>query len=73
MRARAAVWCVLLWAAAGWAQSTFHGNVARTGVYDGAGPKTLKGVKWTFKAGGPIVTSPAVGWTWHWVMEKPAS
>jgi hypothetical protein len=20
-----------------------------------------------------LVTSPAVGWTWHWVMEKPAS
>lgn len=19
-----------------------------------------------------LVTSPAVGWTWHWVMEKPA-
>jgi hypothetical protein len=20
-----------------------------------------------------LVTSPAVGWTWHWVMEKPTS
>ena len=20
-----------------------------------------------------LVTSPAVGWTWHWVIEKPAS
>jgi hypothetical protein len=20
-----------------------------------------------------LVTSPAVGWTWHWVMEKPVS
>jgi hypothetical protein len=20
-----------------------------------------------------LMTSPAVGWTWHWVMEKPAS
>lgn len=20
-----------------------------------------------------LVTSPAVGWTWHWVMEKPAT
>jgi hypothetical protein len=19
-----------------------------------------------------LVTSPAVGWTWHWVMEKPS-
>ena len=42
------------------AQSTFHGNVARTGVYDSPGPKTFTGVKWTFKTGGPIVASPAV-------------
>ena len=20
-----------------------------------------------------LVTSPAVGWTWHWVIEKPAT
>ena len=20
-----------------------------------------------------LITSPAVGWTWHWVMEKPAT
>jgi len=42
------------------AQSTFHGNTARTGVYAGTGPKTLSGVKWAFKTSGPIVTSPAV-------------
>lgn len=42
------------------AQSTFHGNMARTGVYESAGPKTLGGVKWTFKTGGPIVASPAI-------------
>jgi len=42
------------------AQSTFHGNNARTGVYTGAGPQTLGGVKWIFKAGGPIVTSPVL-------------
>ena len=41
-------------------QTTFHGNVARTGVYDSAGPKQLNGVKWTFKTGGPVVSSPAV-------------
>ena len=39
------------------AEATFHGNNARTGVYDAAGPKTLKGVKWTFKTGGPIFAS----------------
>ena len=42
------------------AQATFHGNVARTGVYEGAGPRQLDKIKWTFKTGGPIVGSPAV-------------
>ena len=42
------------------AQATFHGNVARTGVYESPGPRQLNGVKWTFKSGGPIVASPAV-------------
>jgi len=42
------------------AQTTFHGNMARTGVYDSAGLNQLGGVKWTFTAGGPIVTSPAI-------------
>ncbi len=42
------------------AQSTFHGNVARTGVYQGAGPTQFGGVKWAFKTDGPIVTSPAI-------------
>jgi outer membrane protein assembly factor BamB len=42
------------------AQTTFHGNVARTGSYEAAGPARLNGVKWAFKAGGPIVTSPAI-------------
>ncbi len=47
-------------AAAGFAQNTFHGNNAHTGVYDSSGPKQLGSVKWAFKAGGPIVTSPAI-------------
>ncbi len=42
------------------AQSTFHGDVARTGVYPGAGPAKFGGVKWAFKTPGPIVTSPAI-------------
>ena len=42
------------------AQSTFHGNVARSGAYAGAGPAQAPSLKWTFKAAGPIVTSPAV-------------
>jgi outer membrane protein assembly factor BamB len=42
------------------AQTTFHGNVARTGVYDAPGPTRFTEVHWAFKAGGPIVTSPAV-------------
>ena len=42
------------------AQSTFHGNVERTGAYEEPGPTRFGGVKWAFKAGGAIVTSPAV-------------
>ena len=56
---RAMAVCALL-AFPSMAQSTFRGNTAHTGVYAGAGPKQLGGVKWAFKAGGPIVTSPAI-------------
>lgn len=42
------------------AQTTFHGNIARTGVYDSPGPQQFNGVKWAFKTGGPIVSSPAI-------------
>jgi outer membrane protein assembly factor BamB len=42
------------------AQNTFHGNVARTGVYDSPAPERLTGTAWTFKTGGPIVASPTV-------------
>src|SRR5690349_11889073 len=42
------------------AQTTFHGNIARTGVYDSPGPKQFNGVKWAFKTEGPITGSPAV-------------
>ena len=42
------------------AQSTFHGNLAHTGVYDSPGPTKLTGVKWTFKTNGPVVSSPAI-------------
>jgi outer membrane protein assembly factor BamB len=42
------------------AQATFHGSVARTGVYETPGPRQLGGVRWTFKTGGPVVASPAV-------------
>lgn len=41
-------------------QTTFHGDVARTGVYATPGPGQLAGVKWAFKTGGPIVSSPAI-------------
>src|ERR1051325_3149387 len=42
------------------AQSTFHGDAARTGVYPAAGPQQLNGTKWTFKTDGPIIGSPAI-------------
>src|ERR1700730_9881001 len=41
-------------------QATFHGNIARTGVYDSPGPKQFNAVKWTFKTKGPIVASATV-------------
>lgn len=60
MKIRTALGIVVLASQVLVAQSTFHGNAARTGVYESAGPKTLSGVKWTFKTGGPIVASPAI-------------
>jgi outer membrane protein assembly factor BamB len=39
---------------------TFHGNNARTGVYDASAPRQLSGVKWVFKTDGPGLSSPAV-------------
>jgi eukaryotic-like serine/threonine-protein kinase len=51
---------LLAWAAGALGQTTFHGNVARTGVYESAGPAQLKGVKWNFKTGAAIVASPAI-------------
>ena len=42
------------------AQSTFHGNLAHTGVYDSPGPTKFTGVKWSFKTNGPVVSSPAI-------------
>ena len=44
----------------GTAQATFHRNNARAGVYASPGPTKLKGVKWTLKTDGPIVSSAAV-------------
>jgi outer membrane protein assembly factor BamB len=41
------------------AQQMFRGNSAHTGIYAGSGPRQL-GVKWIFKAGGPIVASAAI-------------
>ena len=56
--------------APGHAQSTFHGDVARTGVYASSGPVNRPSVQWTFRAAGqekwnfksrmPIASSPAV-------------
>jgi eukaryotic-like serine/threonine-protein kinase len=38
----------------------FRGNPAHTGVYATEGPRQLKGVKWVFKTGGYVISSPAV-------------
>lgn len=40
--------------------STFRSNVAHTGVYDAAGVPRLTGLKWKFRAGGQVYSSPTV-------------
>ena len=57
---RLAALALLAVSSTGLAQATFHGNVARTGVYEGAGPMRAPALKWLFKTPGPIVTSPAI-------------
>jgi eukaryotic-like serine/threonine-protein kinase len=42
------------------AQTTFHGDNSRTGVFDASGPRELHGASWLFKTDGPIVSSPAL-------------
>src|SRR5258708_2523122 len=42
------------------AQTTFHGNNARTGTYESPGPRQFHGVSWTFKTNGAVISSPAV-------------
>src|SRR6476661_282230 len=37
----------------------FRGNVEHTGVYDAPGVPELHGVKWKFKTGGRVYSSPA--------------
>jgi outer membrane protein assembly factor BamB len=39
------------------AQATFRGNPAHTGVYPAEGPRALHGVKWKFATGGRVVSS----------------
>src|ERR1044072_5631874 len=51
---------LLLIAPTALAQTTFHGDTARTGVFPTAGPQQLNGTKWTFKTDGPIIGSPAI-------------
>lgn len=42
------------------AQTMFRGDPAHSGRSTGDGPAALKGVKWTFKTGGAVVSSPVV-------------
>ena len=51
---------LLFFGQAGLAQNTFHGNIARTVVYQSSGPKQFPVVKWAFKVEGPIMSSPAI-------------
>ncbi len=42
------------------AQTTFHGGNERVGVYESQGIRELKGVKWKFHTGAPVIASPAL-------------
>jgi eukaryotic-like serine/threonine-protein kinase len=57
-RLNASIGLILLVASA--SATTFHGDVARTGVYAGPAPTTLDTTRWSFDTGGPIVASPVV-------------
>jgi len=41
-------------------QNMFRGNPAHTGVYSTEAPQQSKGVKWAFKTGGWVLSSPAL-------------
>ncbi len=43
-------------------QSMFRGDAAHSGITAEAGPTVLKGVKWTFKTEGAVVSSPVLAW-----------
>ena len=38
----------------------FRGDLRHSGIYDGPGVRNLSGVKWAFKTGARVVSSPAV-------------
>lgn len=50
----------LVSAPAVFAQSTFHGNNSRSGIFDSPSIRKTPSLKWQFKAGGPIISSPAL-------------
>lgn len=46
--------------AGGQEASMFRGNLAHSGIYPGTGVPKLDGIKWKFKTGGQVISSPAV-------------
>ena len=54
------VLAILIAGRAAFAQATFHGDNARTGVYRSTAPGTAPKVVWKFKASAPIFSSAAV-------------
>jgi outer membrane protein assembly factor BamB len=45
-----------------WSQDTpmFRGDLSHSGIYSGTGVPILKGVKWTFRTHGEVISSPAI-------------
>jgi outer membrane protein assembly factor BamB len=58
-RIRPLVAATLVAAGAAAAQSSFRGNPARTGVYEGGGP-TLHGLAWRVPTDGDVISSPTI-------------
>jgi len=52
--------CLSISSAALGAEAMFRNDPAHTGVYSGAGPSTLKGVKWKHQTGGWVISSPVL-------------
>ena len=60
LRPASVLFVLLSTAAVAGEPAQFRANAQHDGIYAGSGVPVLHGVKWTFKAAGPVLSSPAV-------------